>query len=179
MRRIVAPVLGAALALSAVAAGPAERSQRSVDHEVEVAIDESVVVEGGVPQGVNPLYHEAGTGCSHDPHAYCETLLVRFTNPYEEENARKGRERANAVFELTTGTNQVSDYDVFWYESDADGTKGEQIGSSTAFPYGASSSEGATIVTSTTEDETEVWVLVEVVYFSAIEAWNMSIDYAN
>ncbi|NND83752.1 MAG: hypothetical protein HKN46_01235 [Acidimicrobiia bacterium] len=179
MRRLLTPAIAMGLALSAVAAAPAQDRSADVDHEVTVEIDSIVTVDGGVPQGVNPGYNEGVTGCSKDPHAYCETMLVQLVNEYDEDKAKKGRERANAVFTLTTGTNQVSDYDVFWYESDADGTKGAQIGSSTAFPYGESSTEGATIVTTTTPEVGEVWVYVEVVYFTAFEAWSMEIDFAN
>ncbi len=186
MRRHIVPLLAAGIAIASVAAAPSQAGRADVDHEVELLIGESATVDGGVPQGVNPSPFVGGsTGsdltCSKAPNEYCETILVHLTNPYEEENARKGRERANANFELTTGSNMLSDYDVYWYESDADGTKGAQIASSTAFPVDNSgeSTEGATLVITSTPDDDEVWVLVEVYYFSALEAYSMAIDFAS
>lgn len=178
MRRVLAPALAAAIALGTVAAGQSQ--QQPADHEVELAIGEQASVDGGAPQGVNAAYdHASGTPCSKDPQSYCEHVLIKLSNPYEEENARKGRERANAVITLTTASNYLSDYDLMVYESDADGTKGSMIASSTAFPIDNSgeSTEQVNLVVTTTEETTEVWVLAELVYFSAFEAYHLDIEF--
>lgn len=178
MRRLVAPALAVGLAAGTFAAAPSQDGQRvDADHVVELAIGETTTVNGGTPQGINVGYNEGLTGCSKDPQSYCEYVLVKLTNEYDEDKAKKGRERATANFVLTTATNQISDYDVFWYESDESGALGAQIASSTAFPYGADSTEQAALSVTTTEEVADVWVLVEVVYFSAIEAYNLDIDF--
>lgn len=182
MSRFTVPSLVLAVALTGgIAAAPASvdsAGRVEADHTVELEIGDSVKVAGGVPQGINPGYHEADAGCSKAPNNYCEYVLVKFTNPYDVEHGKKGRERANADFSLTTAAGQVSDYDVVWYESDESGTMGAEIASAGEYPALAqTSTESATLVISSTEELSESWVLVEVVYFVAIEAYNLEITF--
>ncbi len=181
MRRLVAPALALGLALSAVAATPSQQ-RADTDHQVDLEIGASVTVDGGVPAGINPgptTSDQTGKVCTKNPHEYCETILVHLSNPYEEENAKKGRERANAIFSLTTTDGLVSDYDVYVHLSDAEGNKYEEIANAGEFPLLAGSSdETVTVVATTTADEQELWLYVEVYYFSAIAPYTMDIDFS-
>jgi hypothetical protein len=177
MRRFIAPVLACALAVGSFAAAPAAQ-QQAADHNVELQVDESATVDGGAPGGIN-LSNQTEQSCSKGPADYCETILVKLTNPYEEENAKKGRERATAVFTLTTPDVLVSDYDLFLYESDEAGAKGSEIGTAGEFPLLIQdSTETATVSITTTQDVQEVWVLVEVSYFAAAAPYAMDISFA-
>jgi hypothetical protein len=177
VRRSFVPLLASVLAVAAVAAAPAEQ-QQAADHSVELQIDESATVDGGAPGGIN-VSNQTEQSCSKGPADYCETILVKLTNPYEEESAKKGRERATAVFTLTTPDVLVSDYDLFLYESDESGDKGSQIGTAGEFPLLVQdSTETMTASITTTQDVQEVWVLVEVSYFSAAAPYAMDISFS-
>ncbi len=181
MRRTTAVLAAGFLAASAVAAGPAS-SQSSADHEIEMQLGDTATVAGGVPQGVNPDYFgNAGDGgvCSHDVDTYCEQVLIKVSNPFEEENAKKGRERANLDLHLTP-TNPVSDFDLVLYESDADGTTGAEIGRSGQTPVADNpeSSETINAIVTTTADETDVWVIAHIVYFAAASDYSLDVSFS-
>jgi hypothetical protein len=180
MRKHLALTAAALVAFSTVAAGPAQ-SRADVDHEVALAIGEDATVAGGVAGGVNPDYFTAsafGATCNHDPHTYCETVLINVSNPFEEENAKKGRERATLFINMAP-TQPVADFDLVVYESDEDGTVGSEIGRSGQTPVADNmeSSESVTAVISTTKDETEVWVIAHVIYFAAPSDYTMDVSF--
>jgi len=183
MKRHLALGLAGLVAVGSVAAAPVSDQQVAADHSVSLEIGNSETVAGGVPQGFNTTPTTNGTSggltCTKDPNTYCETVLIELTNPYEDENARKGRERGNVFFTLTTADMVLSDYDLYVYESDADGAKGSEVTSAGEFPLLIqSSTEQTTVVVSTTQELETVWLLAEVYYFAAVTPYELTIDFS-
>ena len=146
--------------------------------------------EGAATPGANVNYHDNfGTGvaevdgpvrgvapvgvCSDDATTYCETFLVSFTNPVPEADADgKLTKTANVAL-----TNAKGDVDLLVYASDAEGTKGAEIGSSAGpGPSNTTLDEnlGVPVVTTrptlakpTQADAPTKFFLVEVVYYHA------------
>ncbi len=160
----------AALALAGSLAFAPATAQRA-DFEIALQPGETATVDSGPVAGANPG-HFVGTDnvypCGSTPAEYCQSILVHVTNPFDEADARKGRERANLVLDLAM--DGVGDLALLVYEADADGTRGEQVGSSDGIGEG---SESATVVVTTTEGDEERWYLVEVFFHAYSGQWSL------
>jgi len=182
MKRFIAG-LSAILAASSIAAAPspsAPFAAPQIDHELALAIGESGSVTGNAQYGVNvENYTGADYACSSDPNMYCETVLIELTNPYVEEEARKGRVRANLTFTLTP-TLPISDYDLLVFEADEDGNLGGQMGNvgETPLTPDPESKETISVPITTTVDEETVWVAVQVVYWAVVGGWTAEATFA-
>ncbi len=176
MRRTLSAVLSVLLA-GAIAAAPASRQQAAPTHEAELAIGDEVVVSGGPGVGTNAQYFD-NYECDSDPDSYCETVLVKLTNPYEEENAKKGRERATLQLDLVP-TTYPAELDMGLFESDPDGNQGAQISQAgtIAIVDCETGCESITAVITSTPETTEHWVLVHVVYFAAAGEYGLAISF--
>lgn len=119
----------------------------------------------GAPAGLNPLYFEGDAGCSTDPTNYCEYALLAYTNPVPEDDA-DGRVRRSSSITITPTT--LADFDLQVYASDADGTMGSMVGSSTAFPVENEGVETVAAIISTTTEEPTVYLLVEIIHFANV-----------
>lgn len=119
----------------------------------------------GAPVGLNPLYFEGAAGCSGNPNNYCEYALLKYTNPVPADDA-DGRLTRNSV--ITISPTAVSDFDLQVYTSDADGTMGSMVGSSTAFPVDNEGVESVSTVIRTTPEQPTVYLLVEVIHFANV-----------
>jgi hypothetical protein len=140
-------------------------------HNVELAVGDSATVEGDPSTAgtsvINVANSDTNYGCEGTPDAQCEVVLVKVTNPFEEENAKKGRERANLTIALDFGTYgalgvSATDMAIQVFASSADGERGEVIGTADNNPPDAP--ESMTIVVSSTPEETEFWYRVELIY---------------
>lgn len=119
----------------------------------------------GAVAGFNPLYFEGDAGCSSDPTNYCEYALLSYTNPVPEDDADGRLTRSSTITITPTG---VADFDLQMYASDADGTMGAMIGSSTDFPVGNDGVESVSAVMRTTTEQPTLYVLVEVIHFANV-----------
>ncbi len=180
MRKSIAFAAATLFAFGAVAAGPA--SQADIDHTVELTVGEIASVAGGVAQGFNltPTLTAASGGieCSKSPDTYCEKVLITVTNPFEEENAKKGRERANLSVALTP-TVAAADFDLYLFEADADGNEGAEVGASDGTPLVSDpdSIERVNMVVSTTAESTTTSYIAWVVYFAAPSDYTMDVSF--
>ncbi len=179
MRRSLLLLTAAATLAGATAAGPASDARQAPTHAVELGVGDALTVTGGPGLGTNAQYFD-NFECDTDPDTYCETVLVTLTNPYEEQNAKKGRERANLDL-LLTPTTYPAEMDMAIFESDADGTQGSQISQAGTFaivdcPSGC---EQINAVITTTQDTEVVHVLVHVVYFAAAGAYDLDITFTD
>jgi len=173
MKRALTALALAGLAASTIAAGPQNAQPPAPDHSVELHIDDAAeaTVEGNPDTFGTSLTNvvEGGDyGCEGTPEATCEVVLVHVTNPYEEDNARKGRERANLTIELNYGTMaagapvSLSDMAIQVWASDESGARGDLVGTADSNP--PEGNEQMVVPVSTTEDETEAWYRVELIY---------------
>jgi hypothetical protein len=112
-----------------------------------------------------------GLQCSKNPDAYCETILVGFDLALTPEEIAAGKIRKRANGEVTIGNPTVPlyDFDLAVYQSDADGSKGPQVGTSGALDE-TPGEEAVSIagITGTIAEPT-AYYLVEVVYFYAVQ----------
>jgi hypothetical protein len=170
MRRSIALFAAGLVAASSIAAGQ-QQAPSDPMHDVELAVGDSATVEGDPSRAGTSLTNvpasDTNYGCEGTPEAQCEVVLVKVTNPYEAENAKKGRERANLTIELDFGTYSalgvsLTDMAIKVFASSADGERGEVIGNADNNPPEAP--ETMTIVVSSTEEETEFWYRVELIY---------------
>jgi hypothetical protein len=111
-------------------------------------------------------------GCTKDPNAYCERILVELINPLTEEEIAAGlpsKKRAARIkiADYSPGTTPSgSDLDLYAYESTAQGTKGASLGSSTTSSVDQNFDE-VTLQVTTNPTKSSQWVLIEVVYWVA------------
>lgn len=180
MKRHLALALCGAVALGTVAAGPNEASQAAIDHEFELELGDAASDVGSQPVGINvENYVGDGYSCDGAPNHTCGIALVKVTNPYEEENAKKGRERATLNVVVTPDF-AGSDYDVLVFESDADGNQGAEVGSAGGVPVTdhPESVESVSVVVTTTEEETERYFLVWIVHWATVGSYTIDVDFA-
>lgn len=187
MHRTFAAAAVTALTLSTLALAPAPEAQQDTTHAVVFTEDGSATIDGGLPGGVNltPFLGEVGIeqSCTPEPTGYCETILIEIQQPVEDLDPdvfEIGRGQYNA--ELTPQI-AASDFDVYVYESDASGTRGDDITFSAGFPAvddcGASTgSECVAGAVSTYETLGTRYVLVEVYYFASAGSYTMDISYS-
>ncbi len=163
MKRIATLLAAGAVALGTVAAAPSQQ-RPAPDHEAELVPGDSVHIDGGAPQGVNPGYFDVTEGaCNKDPNTYCEHTLVHVVTEVPED-VERGRLRTNLQIVVTSPDLPVSDFDLIVWESDADGERGSQVGQSASGGY-VDAVEQLNVVVTTTPDEQDAWFLVDVVYY--------------
>lgn len=168
--------LALAAATGLAAAAPMANSS-AADFTISLEVGESDSVASGTVAGINPG-HFAGTddlypcGASGDVTAYCQSILVQVTNPYDEADAKKGRERASLGLVLTM--EGLGDLALLVYDSDEDGTRGDEVASSDGL---GETTEATSIAVSTTADEQERWYLVEVFFHAFSGSWTLDADF--
>ncbi len=178
MKRQIALALAGVTAVATVAAAPGAERRADVDHEFELALGDTASAAGSTPVGLNVQNYIDDYSCDGSPEHSCELALIKVTNPYEEENAKKNRERANLTIAVTPDV-PASDYDVLVFESDADATKGSQVGNAGGVPMldHPESVETVNAVVTTTEDETERWFLVWIVHWSTVGSYTIDVAF--
>lgn len=111
--------------------------------------------------GANAGYADAETGCGELPADYCDEVLLAVDVPPADGFTRR---RSTVTVDIGSYTLPVSDYDVYLFASDAEGTKGAPLGDSAGLPGEAESASGTV---TTTLDEPVAYVLAEIVYYVA------------
>ncbi len=170
MRRSIALFAAGLVAATTVAAGQQSTPPEPM-HNVELTVGDAAQVEGNPDTAgtslINVANSDSNYACEGTPDATCEVVLVRVENPYEEENAKKGRERANLTIDLDFGTYgtlgySATDMAIQVFASSEGGERGEVIGTADNNPPDAP--ESMTIVVSSTPEETVFWYRVELIY---------------
>ncbi len=178
MRRSLTFTAALAVAATTLAAAPAAQQQQPADpaHEVELAIGETGS-STGTTAGIGPWnFAEDNYRCDASPEAQCEVTLVKLSNPYEEENAKKGRERANLNLVLSS-TVPVGDLALQVWESDESGARGDLVGTADENPQPTAGWETMSIVTTSTPEVTEFWYRVEVIYWAHAGDYTLDLEY--
>lgn len=123
MRRITSGLAAAALAVTVVAAGPAQQSPpEGIDHELEVAKGSTGTVEGTAGSGGTTLADNDPENCnSGDVTWMCEKVLVKFTG-------------SGTADVLLHASYPIADFDLSFYKSDKDGKVGEVVFDSGELP---------------------------------------------
>lgn len=193
MRRLIVALSAAALAASALAFTPAPQTQQQdATHTVSFTEDGTKTVYGGPPGGVNltPFNPLGSQQCTDEVDGYCETVLIEVQQPVANEDEQ--------AFELGTGSLSIEttsnvpggDFDIFLYESTADGYQGKQLDSSgnapgcavnCATPAHFTKCSGAdeciTVDVDTNEADAARFYLLEVYYFATPDAHTTVIGY--
>jgi hypothetical protein len=113
--------------------------------------------------------------CSKNPHYYCDTVLVNFSNPLTEDELAAGVTTKTRKAVVTVGDfveEHVSDFDLRVFASDAEGAKGVMLGES-----GSGMPEQVQLNLRSTADKGEHWALVEVAYWSGIGGYTGTIKF--
>jgi hypothetical protein len=174
MRRLVAST---ALALATVVAFAAPASA-APDKTGTAAPGAPFKWAGTQATGLNVGYFLIDPVCSHQPHQYCETVLVEFNLPVTDlpaPGATPQTVQVDGTGRVTIGNYApfpLSDFDLVAFASDAAGTKGEELDSSGELA--GDPEEVAVPITSTATVNPDgsvvrnesTWVLLEVVYFA-------------
>jgi hypothetical protein len=174
MRRLVAST---ALALATVVAFAAPASA-APDKSGTAAPGAPFKWSGTAATGLNVGYFLIDPVCSHQPHQYCETVLVEFNLPVTNlppPGPTPQTVQADGTGKASIGSYApfpLSDFDLVAFASDAAGTKGEELDTS-GEPAG-DPEEVAVPITSTATVNPDgsvvrnesTWVLLEVVYFA-------------
>ena len=122
----------------------------------------------GMFDGAHPV--ASGT-CSDERDSYCDTILFEFSNPLtqEEIDAGKTSKKKNATVTITNYgpvADPGTDFDLILFSSDAEGTKGDELGQSAVWGYDdGDGTETVTTSITTTIAQPSKFVLAEVVYF--------------
>lgn len=178
-RRIL---LSVALLLALI---PGSGAFAAPDETVTLAPGESHSFSASLPVGTNINYFPWAEPaepvlpigqCSKNPHYYCDTLLVNFTNPMTQEQIDAGltfiTDRAN-VHIGDYGT-PAADFDMRAFQSDAEGTKGTMIGESGNNP---GEDEQMTFTLRSTPELGDHWVLIEVAYWAGIGGYSGTVTF--
>lgn len=157
-----------AAALLALVVIPVGWAAAEPDGTGELAPGEAYEWNGSLPAGLNQNYFGlTGVGpeatCNKDPHSYCDTHLIKVSNPLTEEEIADGDTSKRRSLTVTL-SNFTSDLDLVVFESDAEGNRGVQLGQSASSDF----AETVTASIVTTADEPEKYVIVDVVYFAHV-----------
>lgn len=179
MRRTVTHLLAGFALATTVAAAPAA-SSAPADHEVEMVLGDSVHIDGGAPQGMNPDYFDTtgqglGGQCTKDVSSYCEWTLVHVVTEVPAD-AKGGRLKSNLGLTLTSPDFPLSDFDLVLWESNADGERLEQVGYSGSGGY-VDAVESMSIKVQTTPEIQDAWFLVDVVYYFGGPNYDLDITF--
>lgn len=146
--------------------------------------DQTGKVEVGAPftwtgtatTGLNVANYWPPTGegtCTHNVESYCETVFIEFSNPLTQAEIDAGKTKHTKMATITINNfgpvpDPATDFDLVVFESDAAGTKGEEIGSSANYGPDQAGDESVSISLTTTISQPSVFVLVDVVYFAVL-----------
>ena len=160
------------------------------DHNVELTPGQEFTWDGTMTAGVNPNFHPWAPDasavfpvedCSKNPHWYCDTLLVKFSNPLTQAEidaliaaGQPVRKRKTATVNIGNYTTPASDYDLRVFASDANGTKGAMIAETGELN---GSPETASLTITTTPEAPDQWVLVHVGYWAAAGTYDGSVKF--
>lgn len=160
MSRILRVIIMTVLCVAAATGANAE-----TDFAGELEPGDSFTWEGQAA-GLNPLYFEGNAGCSSDPTNFCEYALLTYHNPVPEDDEDGRLTRTSTI--LVEPTLPGADFDLQVYASDADGTMGTMVGSSTAFPVDNDGVESVVTALRTTTEQPTAYLLVEVIHFANV-----------
>lgn len=166
MRRSPIFLAAALSALASMAANPADSARTSADFEVELRVGDDAHIDGGAPQGFNPDYFgTAGGGgeCTKDPTSYCEWTLVHVITEVPAD-VERGRLRTNLGITLTSPDFPISDFDLAVWESNPEGQRLNQVGTSGSGGY-VQPVESLAVAVSTTPETMDAWFLVDAIYY--------------
>ena len=116
----------------------------------------------------------ATRACGKNVQDYCDYVLLAFTNPVPDTDA-DGRVTRSATITVDAN-NDVSDFDLVAYASDAAGTRGTELVRDARFIY-AATTETVTVSVQTTRTQPTVYVLAEIVYFTAAQGYAGSVSF--
>lgn len=161
----VARLAAALLALVIIPVGAATAAP---DGTAELNPGDSYEWGASLPVGTNQNYFGlSGVGpqatCNKDPQSYCDTHLIKVSNPLSDEEIAAGVERKRRPLTVTLA-NFTSDLDLVVFESDAEGNRGVQLGQSASSDF----AESVTASITTTAAQPVQYVIVDVVYFAHV-----------
>jgi hypothetical protein len=173
MRRIV---LATAAALALL---PGTAHAETPDFTAKVDAGTTYNWDGSTALGLNVNYwgmfegtHPTAPGtCTDDRDSYCDTILFEFSNPLTQEEIDAGKisKKKNATVTITEYgpvPDPATDFDLILFSSDAQGTKGDELGQSAVWGYDdGDGTETVTASITTTVAQPSTFVLAEVVYF--------------
>ena len=118
--------------------------------------------------GTNVNWHDlglptspAGT-CTKDPTTTCDTFLIELSNPVDPAVLEADPAAFNRRTVSVTLGNFVGDLDLAVYASDAEGTRGTELGTS----GNSSFDETVSSTIRTTGEEPSKWIVVDVIYWA-------------
>ena len=147
----------------------------AADYTVVLTPGDAETIAHGIPMGTNVNYFgEVGeneyvpTGtCTKDPTTYCETVLVQLDNPVPANPDGSPAVAKRSLRVTVSWDEEVSDFDLVAFVSDAEGVRGAELGQSASWTYEAGSGEALTLLITTNTDTPTKYVLLELVYFAA------------
>lgn len=163
------------------AAGASSEAPPGVDQVGSVGPGGTFAWTGSTATGFNNYYWDpAGAGpvgpfepqkCTKDVATYCDVILLEYSNPLTaaEIAAGKTEKTKNTTITIDNFTptgGPVTDYDLFAYASDANGTLGEVLDSDGSLTN--TTRERVAFPVTTTVGEPSVWVLIRVVYYQVV-----------
>ncbi|MGH2691877.1 MAG: hypothetical protein ACRDHM_05185 [Actinomycetota bacterium] len=173
MKRILLATVAALVLL------PATARAETPDYSAKVEAGTTYNWNGSEATGLNVNYwgmfagvHPVAPGtCSDDRDSYCDTVLLEFSNPLTqaEIDAGKTSKKKNATITISNYgpvPDPGTDFDLILFTSDAQGTKGDELGQSAVWGYDdGDGTESVTTSITTTLAQPSKFVLAEVVYF--------------
>ena len=173
MKRFATVLTGAVL-VGMLSIGPAHAVP--VKHKLEVAAGETKTWNGTAAVGANVNYNglvdEATAGeCSDDVDTKCEYALLTVSNPVPDSDA-DGKLKRNLTITLDSYSipSPGSDFDFRVFTTDAEGTKkGDEVGFSANTDV-VDPDEQSVVSIQTTKTTPTVYLLVEVAYFTSLNA---------
>jgi hypothetical protein len=149
-----------------------------IDQAGKVVIGTPFNWDGSTATGLNAYYWDPAeqgnvgpvthTTCDKTPQYYCDQILVEFSNPLTEAQILAGLKSKSKTATVTIDTflpteGPATDFDLFSYESDANGTMGAMLDSDGATQNTTQELNTYSIITTPTEPSK--FVLIRVVYF--------------
>jgi hypothetical protein len=99
--------------------------------------------------------------CSKNPNSYCDSYLIELSNPLTQADIDAGKTFLRRTVTVTINFS-ASDMDLQVWNSDAEGTRGTQLGQSA----GSDFTESVAASIRTTEEAPSQWILVDVIHFA-------------
>ena len=112
--------------------------------------------------------------CGKEVTTYCEATLATLSNPVPDHDADGVLSRGVTV--TIEAKNAVSDYDLYVFASDDQGSRGAEIARSTA-AIDTSTTETVQFPVRTTRANPFAYVYIEVVYFAAVGGYSGSVAF--
>jgi hypothetical protein len=117
----------------------------------------------------------ATSACGDEVADYCETRLFELSNPLTQADIDAGRTKRTKSATITINNfgpvpDPVTDYDLLVFDSDANGTRGDELATSTAYGHEQAGDESVTLSIVTTLAEPSKYVFVEIVYFAVVNS---------